>query len=1099
MERVPTQNLSSKIQNGISWLPNPKSKIQNPKSQMVYSSSQIDVGRSAAKQRGYGSCRSKAEIVSGMLLSSLSFVDYAYLRNAISWLPSPKSKIPNRKWYRRSLLPTLTGSILLCFLGATGARGQIIPDTTLPNNSIVTPSPALEGAAGGNAVTITGGTIAESYLFHSFSEFSIPTGGAALFDNPVAIENIISRVTGSSISEIDGLIRASGGANLFLLNPNGIIIGPNAALAIGGSFVGTTADSLKFADGGEFSARDPEAPPLLTINVPLGLQVGSSTPPGPILVRGFGNNLISNPGNAPTIRDFRPLGFEVNPGQTLALVGGDVTLEGGNITAVGGRIELWSVANGELSVVSEVSPAGGSRLKIESPFQSQAVESQAALEFGDINLLQAASADVSGNGGGEIQVRGRRVELRDGSAILADTLGTEPGGSLTISASESVQIIGTSAFPSGLLADVVPEEASGIVFPSSLVANVGTEATGTGGNVTIESDRLLLADGGQIAASTFGFGNAGSLTARASSVELRGTSAEGLPSGLFTASAAIGAGGNLTVEAGSLRVADGAQVVAAALGFGDAGDVNISAGSVEITGSSAVGFPSSLTASSRAIGAGGNLTIEGDRLLVGDGAQVTAGTVGSGDAGSLTIRNASVEIIGTSAEGIPSSLSTSSEAMGAGGNLTVESDRLLVADGAQVLATAFDSGNAGSLTIKATEVEILGTSVEGLPTNLSTSSEATGAGGNLTVEASRFLRVADGAQVAASTLGSGNAGNLTVVTGEAELAGTSPNGLFSSGLFASAVVGPGSGGDVAISANKLIVRDGAIVSASNFSSLDPSIPPGTGAAGNINIEANSILLNNLGILSADTGGGDRGNIMLQSRDVRLRRDSNIRTNAQGEATGGNITMDVDNLVALLNSDITANAQQSFGGRVIINARGIFGSEFRPALTPENDITTSSELGAEFSGIVELNTPDTDPSSGLLELPGTPIDIEGLLARDLCTPERLAGSSFVIAGRGGLPPNPVDPLTNEKVLLDWSRPSATSGMGSNSAGDIATVERLESGGFSVKSDRSSSNLPLQIREAQGWIVAPDGTVILTADAIGVTPASPILLRAGCDKN
>ena len=934
-----------------------------------------------------------------------------------------------------SLLPMMTGSILLCFLMATGARGQITPDGSLPDNSIVTPSPVTPALAGSGEVTITGGTIRDSYLFHSFEEFSIPTGGAAFFDNPVAIENIVSRVTGQSISEIDGLIRANGGANLFLLNPNGIVIGANASLDIGGSFVGTTANSIEFADGSIFgtsAGEVPGAPPLLTINVPLGLQFGGSTPPGQIRVRGSGNNLIANPQTLETIRDSRPSGFEVNPGQTLALLGGEVTIVGGNITAPGGRIELWSVANGELSVVPELSSAGGSRLKVESQSQSQASQSQAfqsigAIELGNINLLQAASVDTSGSGGGEIRVRGKRVELRDGSAILADTLGTEAGGSLTVSASESVEIQGTSA--DGM-------------FSSSLLAVVAPEASGSGGNITIESDSLLLADGAQVAVNSLGSGNAGSLTAKASSVELIGTSALGLSSGLFAGSTAIGAGGNLTVEAGSLRLADGGQVVAATLGFGDAGD--------------------------------------------------------------LTVRASSVEIVG-SAGRIPSGLSSSSGGIGSAGNITIESDRLLVSDGAQVLAAAFGSGNAGSLTVKTGSVEILGTSADGNPTILSTSSVATGAGGNLTVNA-ESLRIAGGAQVASSTRGSGNAGNLTITAGEIELAGTSPNGLFSSGLFASAVVGSGNGGDTTISANQLIVRDGAIVSASNFPSLNPNIPPGTGAAGNINIEANSIELSNGGTLSADTGGGDRGNITLRSPDVRLRRASQIRTNAQGQATGGNITIDTDNLVAVPkeNSDITANAEQSFGGRVIVNAQGIFGTEFREALTPESDITASSELGAEFNGIVELNTPDADPSSGLHELQGK-TSTDRLVVQDLCAPERLAANSFTIVGRGGLPPSPVDLLTDETVALEWSRPEAMDSSSYSSATSVASaagnvtivqnpvqnpVHNSGSGGF------SESNLPLKIREAQGWIVAPDGTVILTAEPRVVTPASPMLALPGC---
>ena len=568
---------------------------------------------------------------------------------------------------------------------------------------------------------------------------------------------------------------------------------------------------------------------------------------------------------------------------------------------------------------------------------------------------------------------------------------------------------------------------------------------------------------------------------------------------------------------------------------------------MEIIGTSADGLVSSSLLAGvapEASGAGGNLTVDAGSLRLADGAQILTATSGFGDVGDVTVRASSVEIVGSAGIRIPSGLSSSSVAIGSAGNITIESDRLLLSDGGQVAAVALDSGNAGSLTVRAGSVEILGASADGIPTALSASTSplATGAGGNLIINA-ESLRVAGGAQVSAGTFGSGNAGNLTITAGEIELAGTTPDGLFSSGLFASALVGSGNGGDTTISANQLIVRDRAIVSASNFPSRNPNTPPGTGAAGNINIEANSIELDNGGTLSADSGGGDRGNITLQSPDILLRRGSQIRTNAQGQATGGNITIDTDNLVAvpLENSDITANAEQSFGGRVIVNAQGIFGTQFRGALTPESDITASSELGAEFNGVVEINTPDTDPSSGLHELQGK-TNTERLVVQDLCAPERLAANSFTIVGRGGLPPSPVDLLTDETVALEWSRPQAIDSSYS-SATDVASAagnvtrdlqvnnvpvqglspegrlrQRLRSARTVTVKERlgtgtpplrkspivqnsgsdgfSESNLPLKIQEAQGWIVAPDGTVILTAEPSVVTPASPMLALPGC---
>ncbi|NJL19833.1 MAG: filamentous hemagglutinin N-terminal domain-containing protein [Leptolyngbyaceae cyanobacterium SM1_3_5] len=266
------------------------------------------------------------------------------------------------------------------FLMQSGsAVAQIVEDGSLPESTRITDR--------GQTIEITGGTRRGDNLFHSFDRFSVPEGQAAFFNNDLAIENIFGRVTGSERSRIDGLIQANGSANLFLLNPNGIIFGENARLDIGGSFVGSSATSLRFADGTEFSAVNPQASPLLTVSVPIGLQFGRSNP-GQIRVQGTGNGLFLNSPDDPSVnRRDRPVGLEVNSGETLALVGGGLSLQGGNLTAAGGRIELGSVDRGQVALTPT---ASGWRLGYDGIDR-----------FGDIRLSQAASLEVSGDRAGE--------------------------------------------------------------------------------------------------------------------------------------------------------------------------------------------------------------------------------------------------------------------------------------------------------------------------------------------------------------------------------------------------------------------------------------------------------------------------------------------------------------------------------------------------------------------------------------------------------------------------------------------------------------------------------------------------------------------------
>jgi len=807
---------------------------------------------------------------------------------------------------KRSIQLWLACEIAVYTLATTSpTRAQIVPDATLPVNSSVTPQ--------GNTSIITGGTAAGSNLFHSFEQFSVPTGNTAYFNNASDIQNIISRVTGSSPSDIDGVLQANGTANLFLLNPNGIIFDRNASLNIGGSFFASTASGLNFADGTQFSATAHSTTPLLSVSVPIGLQFGETA--GGIRVQGLGNNLSVDPTNSAFVRGENPGGLQVKPGKTLALVGNGVTLAAGNLIAEEGRIEVGSVAGSGL--VSLTPTDKGLTLGYSGVPNLQ-----------DIHLSRRASVDASGSGGGEIQVQGKDVILTEGSAIFALTEGSKPGGTVSVNASDSVQVIGTSA--DGL-------------FPSAVFTD--TEGAGAAGGLTITTGQLLVRDGAVVTSDTLGTGNAGSLTVNAAFVTLSGTSVKGRPSGLFTTTQADGDAGVLTINTKQLLVENGAEVTADTFGAGDAGDLTVKADSVKL----------------------------------------------SGAAGKITGLLAQVQ----------------PKARGNGGNLTIETGQLLVQNGALVSSATLGTGNAGNLTINALEsVELSGTR----PSLLT----------------------------ALSTKGSGDAGNLRIETGE------------------------------------LIVRDGGQVTV---------LSVGSGNAGELTVEADSIELDKQGAITATTLSGKGGDITLRSQDLLLlRRESKISTRAgteQTSGTSGNITIDTDNLVALGNSDIDANAFGGPGGQVRIKAPGIFGTQAREEQTSESDITASSNLGPQFSGTVEINTLDVDPSRGLVNLPTVPVDTEVVQA---CTPGGTAAQSeFIITGRGGLPPNPDEALSTDALQVDLITLNPEVDQSSNPA---------------VSTSPTSSPTPTPIVEATGWAIAPNGNVVLTANAPTVTPHSSWQRTVNC---
>lgn len=851
---------------------------------------------------------------------------------------------------------------------ANKALAQITADDSLGSEkSIVSPT-------SGQADLIEGGATRGTNLFHSFQEFNIGEGKEANFANPAEIKNIFSRVTGNNPSTLLGKLGVLGDANLFFINPNGIFFGKNASLDVKGSFVASTASSINFSDQNQFSAVNPQVPaPLLTVDVPTPVGLQFEGVPGKITNR----SVVEDDGEL--------IGLGVELGKTLALVGGDIHIEGGSLNAEAGRIELGSVTgNNTVNLI----------LKDE-----EIVLSYAGVEnFGDISLSQAAEVDSRGDKGGDIQIQGRQIILTEGSEAFSDSWGEGKVGDLIVKASELVKLEGTGIFE---------DEEGTSQFPSGFFADVTD--TGDGGTISIETKRLIVENGGNISASTFGEGKGGNLIVKASeSVEVLGTAIDGeFPSALFTDVDNLGDGGNLTIETQRLIIKDGAQVTASNFGDGDAGNLTVKAfESVELEGVIAgTDNPSGLftQVDEGSSGNAGNLTVQTGKLTVVNGAQISSSTRNASKGGELNINATDSILVSGSAPNATllsgrsgifvsaelSYIDASGELVpttGDSGNLLINTGKLTVEEGGTVTADTFGTGKAGELTLNVNELVIRngGLVRTGSLVEENAVSQERGAAGILRVNAAESVQVS----------GSGTIGDTQV----------------NSTLF-TASEGTGDAGKIFVTTKKMDIRDGGNVTASSS---------GDNTGGEIEFNVDSLSLDNGEILTT-TRSNTGGDITLNVQDLLLlRNQSQISTTAGDEqfgGDGGNININTPDgfIVAFPNedSDITANAFEGNGGNVDITAFGIFGIEFRDEPTSFSDITASSQLG--FDGNVNIETPGIEPNPETVELAE---DTQSTEVAQGCQVSGEAAVAFFNLGRGGLPQQPGETLNSEDAIANW---------------------------------------------------------------------------------
>lgn len=823
-----------------------------------------------------------------------------------------------------------------------------------------------------------------SNLFHSFRLFDIATGESATFSGPASVRNIVGRVTGGTASSIDGAITSTiRGANLYLLNPDGIFFGKNAALDISGSFHASTASYLVLGNGGRFDAGAP-ANSILT-----------SAPPQAFGFLGDRQAAVAIEGAA----------LEVAEGATLSLIGGSLTVRDGVLSAPGGSVQMVSVAS-----------AG------ETPVDASQLANDRFDRMGDIRIVSeqtVAGIDASGDSGGRVVIRsgrfyldnalvyadsyvgdGGRVDievtettrLSNESLITTDALGSGRGSVFSLKAGELVLETGARLqmdnYGSGeggemtVVADSirVDNETSGIF--------AATFGAGDGGSVKVQSDSLLIADRGRVELLADGGGNAGKLSVQAETVSIDDGGM------IHSETSGRGDAGHIALHVEEFQVTGGGSVSSESLGEGGAGDIDVTVSGTAAISGSGRGRDSGVFSNALSNGDGGRVQIIAGTIALAEQGKIQAGAADGGSglkpatadtrAGSIILQAGSLSV---SAQAQISAQSNTAAQAGdiqieVTGPLQVTSPGGSLQSG--VYSTASASGVGGNMVIKAETLAMQGGQIN-------SSSARTGDAGSVSLQLGA-LQLQQGAQISTSTAGSGNGGVLRLqVSSDAKIDGRAKDG-FRSGLY-SIALGSGRGGDVDLTGSHVQLRAGGQITARSS---------GSGDAGNLFVTAGSLDMNQAR-LSTQAVHSDGGNVRVQATDRVYLDNSEITASVGGgSGNGGNVYIDPD-FVVLDQSRILANAFGGRGGNILIVTDYFIGSS-------DSLVDASSRLGVD--GRVAISSSVDELDSNLITLPDTYLEAAGLL-REPCSARHYSDrSSFTVAGRTGLP---VIPGSSQSLL------------------------------------------------------------------------------------
>ena len=895
---------------------------------------------------------------------------------ALMMMNSPRHR--RFQWYF-GFLVTFTCS--LWFLLAThGARhhayAQVTPSPITSSGLNTQVSGPINLPAGKVQYDITGGTRPNNglNLFHSFGELGVPTNNIANFFNDSGLQtsNILSRVTGGNPSNIFGTLQTTGfgSANLFLMNPAGIVFGPNATLNVGGSVNFTTADYLRLTDGARFHAV-PNSQDTLLSAAPVAAFGFLGTNPAAIVVEG---SILSVP-----------------PGESISFIGGNISISAGapenngpqaaRLSAPGGQIRLASVASqGEV-----LNPTLDSAANINN---------QTFSSMGAITVSGNATIDVSGDTGGSVKIRSGQLVIED-AIISADTVNAGASVAIDIQVQGDVSIADTRG-ASAITARTTGAGDAGEVRISSTnfqatstseeifsLLDTHTSGTGRGGNVSITADNVIVAGlAGTnafffIDSGTGGSGRGGDVTITAASIDLDHTT---ISTGDFLAintledpSTVSGSAGNIQITGNSLQVKDAilnTGAFASSSGTQKAGDITINGhdvnmhnvdiglfgpaqgGTVRINADRFITDFTSIETDTTS-GPGGGIVLTAPIVELTNGSSLISNTFGDGPAGDIVVTaNDHVSLFGITGENPlaifrPTGLfSNAFGTLGNAGNIIVNTPRLEMVQGRINTSTA-SSGHGGNVIINADNISISGefpnldfepepvfkiTDIH--PSGVFTKTVGTefcsgpcGNAGDISISA-RSLAMGNGSQIDSGTSNTGHGGNIAIrATDTISIAGIltngTPVGIFSRTIGAEP--GSGNGGAITLQAQNVSISNGAAISAESA---------GAGASGSVTIEgvsspANAIAIQGpgSGIFTSAAGEGAGGNISLDANTVQLSSGtiSAATSKTDGNARGGNVHIVAGNLVQLQNGSTISSSSAGHGnaGDIIIEAGQAF--------------------------------------------------------------------------------------------------------------------------------------------------------------------------------